>query len=138
MDQLKLQLSLEVTKITKEEVKGLKRICACEYYEVAFYLGGTLLFEMLDRDVSPNSPEMKSLVYAVIAEHFLLFDDGNDLLEGKESEEEILKLNGRVGNHLTSLPFVENATKEAGGIKVDGEKAFNDFCEASGLKNYKN
>ena len=40
LDELKQKLNGEVKNITQEELKGLKRICAYEYYEVAFYLGG--------------------------------------------------------------------------------------------------
>ena len=49
MDEVKQKLNAEVTKITKEEVKGLKRVCACEYYEVAHKLAGTKLFRQLER-----------------------------------------------------------------------------------------
>ena len=41
MDEVKQRLSVEVTKITKKEVKGLKRVCACEYYDIAHELAGT-------------------------------------------------------------------------------------------------
>ena len=43
MDEAKQNLSAEVTKITKKEVNGSKRVCACEYYEVAHELTGTIL-----------------------------------------------------------------------------------------------
>ena len=138
LDELKQKLNGEVKNITREEVKGLKRICAFEYYEVAFYFGGTLLFDQLERDVATSSPEMTSLVHTVVGEHFMLFDDGNELAKGKTLGEDDLKINGRVGNHLTGLPFTIDVLKEAGGIRKDCEDAFEAYCQISGLKRYDN
>ena len=131
MDELKEKLTVEVKNITREELKGLTRICAFEYYETAFYVGGTLLLDHLERDVAPSSPEMTSLVHAVVGKHFMLFDEG-------DPGEEELKTNGKVENHLTGLPFITNVSKEAGGIDKDGRDAFNAYCEASGLKSFEN
>ena len=58
MDELRRKLSAEVTKITKEEVKGSKRVRACEYYAAAYNLVGTLLLERLERVITPESQEM--------------------------------------------------------------------------------
>ena len=131
LDELKQKLTLEVKNITREETKGLTRICALEYYETAFYLGGTLLLDHLERDVAPNSPEMMTLIHAVIGKHFMLFDEG-------ETGEEELKTNGKVDDHLTGLPFITNVLKEAGGIKKDGKDAFDVYCKASGLISFEN
>ena len=119
-------------------MKGLKRICAFEYYEVAFYLGRTLLFDQLERDVAPSSPKMTSLVHAVVWEHFMLFEDGDALAEGETLGEDDLKINGRVGNHLTGPPFTINFSREAGGVRKDCEDAFDAYCLISGLKSCDN
>ena len=42
LDEMKEKLTAEMKKITKEEIKGLKRIYTLEYFELAFYLGGVL------------------------------------------------------------------------------------------------
>ena len=42
--------------MTKEEIKGLKRLYALEYFEPAFYLGGTLLLKHAGGHIGPNSP----------------------------------------------------------------------------------
>jgi len=59
-------------KITKEKIKGLKRIYALEYFELAFYLGGVLLLEHTGGHIVPKSPYMTNLVHAVIGDHFSL------------------------------------------------------------------
>ena len=81
---------------------------------------------------------MTSLVHAVIGDNFELFDTGDDLGDGKTLSPNVVLLNGRVGNHLTGLPFVENVPHEAGGFDQDGNNAFGLYCEASGLKSYQN
>ena len=43
-------------------------------------------------------------------------------------------MNGRVGNHLTGHPFIENVSKEAGGSDKDGDGTFDFYCESSGFK----
>ena len=54
---------------------------------------------------------MTTLVTAVIGEHFLLFDTGDELNDGKILSLEVMKMNGPVGNHLTGLPFIKNVSK---------------------------
>ena len=117
LDEVREKLTLEATKITKMEIKGLKRIYALEYFELAFYLGGMLLLKHTGGRVAPNSPYMTTLVTAVIGEHFLLFDTGDDLDDGETLSQEVMKMNGRVENHLIGLPFMENVSKEAGGVR---------------------
>ena len=114
MDEVKQKLSAERTKITKDEVKGLKRVCACEYYEVAHELAGVLLLNQLERDISPNFQEMARLVHAMIG-HFMLFHDGSDFEEGETLSELVRKINKRIDAHLTTLPCTVNADEQAGG-----------------------
>jgi len=45
-----------------------------------------------------------------------------------------MKVNGRVGNHLTGLPLIKNVSKEAGGFDKDGDGAFDLYCESFGFK----
>ena len=115
MDKVKQKLSVEVTKITKEEVKGLKRVCAYEYYEVAQELAGTLLLNQLERDVVPNSQEMTSLVQAVNGGHFILFNSDSELEEGETLTKFARGINKRIDAHLTILPFAVNTDEQAGG-----------------------
>ena len=134
LDEAKEKLTLEVTTITKEELKGLKRIYALEYFELAFYLGWMLMPKHTGGRVVPNSPYMTILVTAVIGEHFSLFDTGDELDDGKALSPEVMKMNGRVGNHLTGHPFIQNISKKAGGFDKDGDVAFDLYCESSDFK----
>ena len=134
LDEVKEKLSAEVKKITKEEIKGLKRIYACEYFELAFYLGGVLLLEHAGGHIVPNSPYMKNLVHAVIGNHFSLYDNGDELEDDETLSPSSVMLNGRVGNHFNGLPFIENVPDEAGGFDKDGHDAFGLYCETSHLK----
>ena len=136
MDEVKQRLSVEVTKITKKEVKGLKRVRACEYYDVAHELVGTLLLNQFDRNIAPNSQEMARLVHAVIGGHFMLFDDGSKLEEGETLLKLARGLNKRIGAHLTTLPFAVNADKQAGGSTQDGIDAFSAYFQASDMADY--
>ena len=77
---------------------------------------------------------MRSLVDAVIGDHFELFDVGDDLVDGETLSSAVMRLNGRVGNHLTGLPFIKNVPEEAGGFNKDGNDAFGLYCETTGLK----
>ena len=121
MNEVKQKLSAEMAKITKEEVKCLKRVCTCEeYYEVAHELTGNLLLNQLERDVTPNSQEMARLVHAVISGHFMLFDDVSKLEEGETLSELVCGVNKRIHAHLTTLPFAVNADEQAGGMNQDG------------------
>ena len=79
---------------------------------------------------------MTSLVTAVIGDHFSLYDTGNELNDGKTLSLDVIKMNDRVGNHITGLPFIENVSKEAGGFDQDGDNAFGLYCKSSGLKSY--
>ena len=110
--------------MTEEEIKGLKRIYALEFFKLAFYLGGVLLLEHVGDHIVPNSLYMTSLVTAVIGDHFSLDDTGNELNDGKTLSPDVIKMNGRVGNHLTGLLFIENFPEEAGGFDQDGDDAF--------------
>ena len=80
-------------------------MCACEYYEVAHKLAGTLLLSQLERDVAPNSQEMACLVHAVIDGHFMLFDDVSNLEEDDTLSDLARDINKRIDAHLTTLPF---------------------------------
>ena len=111
----------------------MKRIYALEYFELAFYLGGVLLLEHAGGHIVPKSPYMMNLVHAVIGDHFSLYDNGDDLNNSETLSPNLVKLNGRVGNHLTGLPFIENVPDEAGGFDQDGDDAFMLYCETSGL-----
>ena len=88
--------------------------------------------------IVPNTSYMTSLVTAMIGEHFLLFNTGNELNDDKTLSPDVIKMNGRVGNHLTGLPFIENVPEEAGGFDQDGDDAFGLYCETSGLKSHEN
>ena len=136
MDEVKQKLNAEVTKITKEEVKGLKRVCACEYYEVAHELVDTLLLNQLERDVAPNSQEMACLVNSVIGGHFILFNDGSELEEGEMLSELACDINKRINAHLTTLPFAVNTDEQARGTTQDGIDAFSAYCQASYMTDY--
>jgi len=127
MDEVKQKLSAEVTKITREEIKGLKRVCACEYYEVTHQLAGTLLLNQLERDVTPKSNEMTRLVHAVIGRHFTLFDDGSDLEEGETLSQPTRDVNKRIAAHLKALPFAINTDAQAGGTAQDGIDALDAY-----------
>ena len=73
-----------------------------------------LLLEHLERDIDPHSPEMSVLAHATVGEHFNLYEEKE---EGKELDEEALKLNARVGTHLTLLPFTTNQSEDRGGSR---------------------
>jgi len=60
---------------------------------------------------------MTSLATAVIGEHFLLFDKGDGLGDDETLSPDATKMNGRMGNHLIGLLFIENVSKEAGGFE---------------------
>ena len=94
----------------------MKRIYALEYFELAFYLGGVLLLEHDGDHIVPKSLYMKSLVNAVIGDHFSLYDTGNELNNGETLSLNVIKMNRCVGNHLTGLPFIKNVPRETGGF----------------------
>ena len=48
-------MTVEAEKITKEEIKYLKRIYALKYFELAFYLGGWLPLEHARATLCPKS-----------------------------------------------------------------------------------
>ena len=75
---------------------------------------------------------------AVIGDHFSLYDNGDELNDGEILSLNLVKMNGRVGNHLTGLSFIKNLPKEAGGADQDGDDAFGLYCETSGLKSHEN
>ena len=116
----------------------MKRIYKLKYFELVFYLGRVLLLEHDGDHIVPKSLYMKSLVNAVIGDHFSLYDTGDELNGGKTLPPNVIKMNGRVGNHLTGLLFTEYVPKEAGGFDQDGNDAFGLYCETSGLKIYQN
>ena len=64
----------------------------------------------------------------------MLYDTGDKLNESETLSPDVIKMNGRVGNHLTSLPFIKNVPEEAGGFNKDGNDAFGLYCETTGLK----
>merc|ERR1711966_310459 len=134
LDEVKEELTAEVKRITKEEIKGLKRIYALEYFEVAFYLGGVLLLEHDGGHIVPNSPYMTNLVHTVIRNHFSLYETGGKLEDGETLSPNFIILNDRVGNHLPGLPFIENVPDEAGGFEQNGDDAFRLYYETSHLK----
>ena len=70
-------------------------------------MGGVLLLEHAGDHIVPNYPHMTSLVNAVIGGHFSLYDTGDELDDGETLSPNAIKLNGRVGNPLTGLPFIE-------------------------------
>ena len=105
---------------------------------LAFYLGGMLVLKHAGGHIVPKSPYMTSLVHVVIGDHFKLYDTGLDLDDGKSLSPNVIKINGRVGNHLTDLPFFENVPEKAGGFDKDGNVAFGLYCETSGLKSCEN
>ena len=116
----------------------MKRIYALEYFELAFYLGGVLLLEHVEGHIVPTSPYMTSLVNAVIGDHLSLYDNGDELNDGKTLSPNLVKMNGRVGNHLIGLPFIENVPIEDEGFDQDDDNAFGLYCKTSGLKSHKN
>ena len=59
---------------------------------------------------------MTTLVTVVIGEHFSLFDTGNERGDGETLSPEVMKMNDRVGNRLTGLPFIKNVPKEPGNL----------------------
>ena len=124
LDEVKQKLTAEVKKITKEEIKGLKRIYALEYFELAFYLGGVLVLKHTGGRIAPSLPYMRSLVNAVIGDHFELFDTGDDLDDGETLSPAVMRLNGRVGNHLMGVPFIKNVPHGAGVFDKGGNDAF--------------
>ena len=81
---------------------------------------------------------MTSLVNAVIADHFSLYDIGDKLNDGETLSPNTINMNDRVRNHLTELPFIENVPDEARGVNQDGDDAFGLYCETYGLKAYEN
>ena len=138
LDEVKEKLTAEVKKITKEEIKGLKRIYALEYFELAFYLGGVLLLEHAGGHIVPKPPYMTNLIQAVTRDHFSLYDIGDKLKDGETLSPNLVKLNGRMGNHLTDLPFIKNVSHKAGVFDQDDNDAFGLYCETSGLKSHEN
>ena len=104
LGELKRKLSAEVTKITKEEVKGLERVRACEYYKVEYDLAGTLLLERLEHVITPKSQEMARLMHAVIAKHSVLSDDGSNLEQGETLSDLSRDVNKMVDGHLKNSP----------------------------------
>ena len=76
---------------------------------------------------------MTTPVTVVIGEHFSLFDTGDELGNGESLSPEVMKMNGRMGNHLTGLLSIENVLKEARGFDKDGDDTFGLYCESSGL-----
>ena len=85
-------------------------------------MGGTLLFDQLERDVAHSSPEMTFLVHTVVGEHFMLFEEDDKLAEGKTLGEDDLKINGRVGNHLTGPPLHNKCFERGGGVSAKTAK----------------
>ena len=79
-------------------------------------MGGVLLLEHAGGHIVPNSPYMTSLVNAVIGDPFSIYDTGDELNDGETLSPDVIKMNGRVGNHLTGLPFIKNVPEEAGGF----------------------
>ena len=75
---------------------------------------------------------------AVIGDHFELYDTGDDLNDSETLSPNVIKMNCRMGNHITGLPFIKNVPKEAGGLDQNGDDTFRLYCEISGLKSYKN
>ena len=64
-------------------MKSFKRVSTCKYYEVAYYVEEMLVFKCIEYVITPNFPEMAFLVHAVIGEYFMLFDNFDELAEGK-------------------------------------------------------
>ena len=81
---------------------------------------------------------MTSLVTVVIGEHFSLFGTGDELGNRKTLSQDVIKMNDRMGNHFTGLPFIKNVSKEARGFDKDGDNAFSLYCESSGLTSCEN
>ena len=81
---------------------------------------------------------MMYLVTAVIGEHFSLFVTGDEINDGKVLSPDVIKMSGRVENHLTGLPFIKKFSNEAGGFDQDGADAFGLYGESFGIKSYGN
>ena len=88
--------------------------------------------------IAPTSPYMRSLVHAVIGNHFELSDTGGDMDDGKTLSPTVVRLNGCVGNHLTGLLFIDNLPHKVGGFDKDGNNTFGLYCKMTGLKSYQN
>ena len=93
-----------------------------------------LLLEHAGGHIVPKFPYMTNLVHAVIGNHFSLYDNGDELEDDETLSPNSVILNGRVGNHLNGLPFIENVPDEAGGFDQDGDNAFGLYCKTSHLK----
>ena len=121
LDEFKQKLTEEVDKITREEIKALRRICAYEYYEVAFNLAGIILLDRAGGKHPPPQTDIRMLAHATVGEHFVLDEE-------PDSEEQ-QQLNERMGDHLSHLPF----TLREGDNVARGIDAFKAYRQESHL-----
>ena len=64
----------------------------------------------------------------------MLYNEGLELKDGKALPEEEIKLNGRVGNHLSGFLFSENFKEEDNGIARGRHNAVSLYCNFADMK----